>query len=408
MRKTSLGDGAVLADPEEMFASSDDLLVRIAVTGGGTGGHTSPILAVVDELRQRLGNGLALLWLGSKTGPEAGAAAARSIPFAVVPSAKLRRYADVRNLTELPLLPLGLAVALRELRRFRPAALLSTGGYVSLPPTVAAFILRIPILVHEQTALAGLATRLEGRLATRVAVSFPSSVRYFPSDRTVLSGNPVRREVMEGDRRKGLTMLGFDETLPVVYVTGGIQGAHALNRLVGECLEEMLRLAQVVHQCGHQPPGFDQDLSWLASLQGRLPPELRRRYVVRERIGHEIGHVYAAADLVVSRAGAGTVFELAAVGKPAVLIPLPGSASGEQRLNATALEKLGAAVVVDQRQLTATAFLDLLRELLANRERLSTMGERARRLYRPDAAAVLTETLLELAATKSGTLTKVL
>lgn len=400
MWNTSISEGRVFFEVGGMAVPLRSSVLRIAVTGGGTGGHTSPIVAVVDELRQRFPDRLALLWLGGRAGPEADAAAARNVPFIAVPAAKLRRYPDARNVSELPALPRGLVASLRELRRFGPAAIFSTGGYVSLPPTLAAYVLRIPILVHEQTALAGLASRIEGKLASRVAISFPSSAKFFPPSKVIISGNPVRREAIEGDRRRGFEILGFDESLPVVYVTGGIQGARALNRLVGHSLEHILRFAQVVHQCGRQPPGFDQDLLWLLGLRDQLPRELAGRYVVKERIGDEIGHVYAAADLVVGRAGAGTVFELAAVGKPALLVPLPGSASGEQRMNARALEALGAAVVVEQQSLTPRSLVDLLRDLLGDRAKLCAMGERARRLYRADAAAVLADLLLELAGAK--------
>jgi UDP-N-acetylglucosamine--N-acetylmuramyl-(pentapeptide) pyrophosphoryl-undecaprenol N-acetylglucosamine transferase len=403
-----MGDGTDSLEFEKMSVPSGNSLVRIAFAGGGTGGHTAPILAVVDELRQRFADRVELLWLGGRAGPEGEAALARRVAFVAVPAAKLRRYADVRNFTELPFVLAGLLLSLRELKRFGAQALLSTGGYVSLPPTLAAYLLRIPILVHEQTALAGLATRIEARLASRVAVSFPSSTEHFQSGKVFVSGNPVRKEVLEGDRQKGLAVLGFSNSSPVVYITGGIQGAHALNRVVGMCLQDLVVLAQVVHQCGRQPAGFEQDLPWLLSLRERLPPELRARYVVRERIREEIGHVYAAADLVIGRAGAGTVFELAAAGRPAVLVPLPGSAAGEQVLNARALEALGAAVVLEQQYLNPTSLLELLRGLLGDRQKLRSMGEKARRLYRPDAAEVLADVLVGLATGRARARTEVL
>ncbi len=385
---------------DSMSAIRKGTAFRIAVAGGGTGGHTAPIVAVVDELRQRYAGPLEVLWLGTRAGPEALAAASRSVPFVAVPAGKLRRYLDLRNVIDMLALPYGLWTSLALLRKFEPAVLFSSGGYVSFLPTLAACLLRVPILVHEQTAKAGLATRIEGRLADRVAVSFPSSEGHFPKGKVFFSGNPVRREAIEGRRSTGLALLGFKEDLPVVYVTGGIQGAHAINRVVGECLPELLAFAQVVHQCGRQPAGYQQDLPWLLSRIEGFSGEMARRYVVKERFGSEIGHIYAAADLVVGRAGAGTIFEVAAHGKPALFIPLPGSAAGEQRLNAAAMEALGAAVIVDQSRLSPQRLLADLRELLSDRDRLRAMGEKGRQLYRPDAAAVLADALLELGRAK--------
>ena len=251
-----------------------------------------------------------------------------------------------------------------------------------------------PLLVHEQVVVPGLANRLIARVAGRVAVSFAAAAAAFPPGKVVVTGNPVRPELLAGDRARGAAGFGLDPGVPLVYVTGGALGSHRINRVVGEALPRLLAAAQCVHQCGENP---HDDAGWLAGQAAALPEALRARYRVLPFVSEGLADLYAAAALVVGRAGGGTVTELAALGLPSVLIPLPGARGDEQTANARVLADAGAAVLLPERELTADRLVGLLGELLGDPARLRQMAERARGLARPDAAERLVDLVLELA-----------
>lgn len=364
----------------------------IVIAGGGTGGHTSPGLAVAALLRAR---GVPCAWVGSRHGVEARVVPAHGVSFHAVATGKLRRPWTWQNLPDLLVrVPAGVLGAWRLLGRLRPTAVLATGGYVAVPTVLAAALRRIPVVIHEQTAVAGLATRLTAPLGRRVAVTFPLT-RGLPRVRTVWTGNPLRPELRNGSRAGAQALFALDPALPVVYVTGGAQGAHRLNRTVGEVLPDLLVETQVIHQCGAQPT--TQDPAWLEARRQALPRQLQRRYVLRPWLGAELAHVYAAATLVVGRAGAGTVNECCQLGLPALYVPLPGARGGEQVANARAVEAVGGCRVLPQEELTPRRVLEEIRGLLAQPAALKEMGERARSLAVPDAAERLLALLLEVA-----------
>ena len=315
---------------------------RLVIAGGGTGGHVLPALAVVDELRRRERLG-ALLWIGSAGGVEREAAAGAGIPFRAIPTGKLRRYLSARTLVDAARIPLGVGAAWRSLRRFRPDVVFSTGGFVSVP-TVAAAARLAPILTHEQTAILGLATRINARFADVLAVSYDGTTPLASARhrRVVVTGNPVRTSLAAGDAARGLARWGFAADLPLLYVTGGARGASPLNERLAALLPDLLHHCQVLHQTG--PASANPDAANLARAREGWPPDLRRRYRVVEFLGDELADVYATASLVLGRAGAGTVAELAFLGKPAILVPLPGAGGDEQTRNARLLADAGAAV----------------------------------------------------------------
>jgi UDP-N-acetylglucosamine--N-acetylmuramyl-(pentapeptide) pyrophosphoryl-undecaprenol N-acetylglucosamine transferase len=270
----------------------------------------------------------------------------------------------------------------------------ATGGFVAVPTAVAAAVRRLPLLVHEQVVVPGLANRLIGRLADRVAVTFAASAGAFPPGKVVVTGNPIRPALRAGRRARGFERFALDPAVPLTYVTGGALGAHRVNRVVGAALAPLLSLTQVVHQCGDNAQG---DLAWLRGEGERLPPALRARYRVQALVGEELGDLYAAASLVVGRAGAGTVTELAALGLPAILVPLPGARGDEQTANARVLADAGAAVLLPERELTPERLVAEVEALLSDPARLRGMAERARGLATPDAAERLVDLVLDLA-----------
>ena len=378
--------------------------VRLIVTGGGTGGHTYPALTVVRALRARLSSvstGLDVLWVGATDSLESRVAAEAGIDFAAVATGKVRRSSNPlklvspANARDMARVPLGVAQARGIVAGFRPDVVLSTGGYVAVPVGLAAAMCRRPLVVHEQTVRLGLANRTLARVATRVAVSSESTVALLPESTrgtAVVTGNPVRPEVLSGRAERAVTALSldsFDPARPTVYVTGGAQGSAQINGLVCDILPWLLSGANVIHQCG------PAHLAGLHQRAAALPPAVSARYLLTGFVGAELPDVLALADLVISRSGAGTIAELTALGKAAILIPLASSAAGEQAHNAQYLAESGAAVAV-----VGEATPDRLREAVAPLLTGSVLREgiarRARALGRPDAAERLVDVLLDV------------
>lgn len=362
----------------------------MVIAGGGTGGHTSPGLAVATRLRERH---LTCAWIGSHSGVEARVVPARDVPYTAIPTGKLRRYWSWRNVADLLVnTPTGVVAAARALGRLRPRVVFATGGYVALPVVLAAALRRIPVVIHEQTAVPGLANRITGRFASRVAVTFPDTDGRFPPERVVVTGNPLRPELRSGARADAVKMFDLDPAAPLIYVTGGAQGAQRINRAVGEALVALLAQAQVIHQCGDSPATGDR--VWLEQRRAALPPALARRYTLKPWVGEELAGIYAAAALVIGRAGAGTVNECCHLGVPALYIPLPGASGDEQMANARVVERAGGCAVLPQAELTPARVVERVRELLADAAALKQMGDRARTVAVPDATERIVDLLL--------------
>jgi UDP-N-acetylglucosamine--N-acetylmuramyl-(pentapeptide) pyrophosphoryl-undecaprenol N-acetylglucosamine transferase len=290
--------------------------------------------------------------------------------------------------------PAGVAGAWRALGRLRPRAVFGTGGFVALPVVAAAALRGIPSVIHEQTAVPGLANRASAPFARRIAVTYADSVRHFSADKVVVTGNPMRPELRGGSREAGLARYGFEPHVPLVYVTGGAQGAHRINRAVGDALPALLEHAQIVHQCGDNPT--TGDLAWLRERRAALPSALAARYVVTPFIGAELADLFAAAWLVIGRAGAGTVNECCQLGLAALYVPLPGTSGDEQTANARLVANAGGAELLPQASLTAAVLAERVRALLTAPDRLKTMGERATTLAVPDAAERIADLLESL------------
>lgn len=378
---------------------------RLLVTGGGTGGHTYPALTAVRTLRARLlaeGRSLEVLWIGTPEGLEARVAPAEGIPFATVATGKIRRSSNPlkmispANIRDMARVPLGVLQARRIVKRFRPDVVLATGGYVAVPAGLAARMCRRPLVLHEQTVRLGLANRKLAGSAAAVAVSSESSLPLLPEavrGSAVVTGNPVRPEVLTGHPDKAVTALGlhgFERRLPTVYVTGGAQGAQQINNLVAEALPWLLERANVVHQAG--PDNVDA----LRQRAVALPPALAARYHLTGYVGPELPDVLALADVVISRSGAGTIAELTALGVPAVFVPLASSAGNEQAHNAAHLQDAGAAMSLSG-DVTLPALQNAVGPLLTDPGLRAAMAAQARAHGRPDAAERLVDVVLSVA-----------
>ncbi|WP_406072133.1 UDP-N-acetylglucosamine--N-acetylmuramyl-(pentapeptide) pyrophosphoryl-undecaprenol N-acetylglucosamine transferase [Streptomyces sp. NBC_01020] len=379
---------------------------RLLVTGGGTGGHTYPALTAIRTLQGRLadaGSTLDVLWIGTADGLEARVAPAEGIEFKTVSTGKIRRSSNplkmlsAANVRDMARVPLGVAQARSIVSAFHPDVVLATGGYVAVPAGLAARLCRRPLVLHEQTVRLGLANRKLASFATRIAVSSESSLPLLPDSvrgAAVVTGNPIRPEVLAGHADKALQALElqeFDRRLPTVYVTGGAQGSQQINELVKAVLPWLLGHANVIHQCG---PANVEELRRDAAV---LSPELAGRYHLTGFVGPELPDVLALADVVISRSGAGTLAELTALGKPAVFIPLASSAGNEQAHNARHLEEARAAVAL-LGEPTGANLRDAVGPLLTDPARREVMAERARAHGRPDAADRLVDVILSAAS----------
>jgi UDP-N-acetylglucosamine--N-acetylmuramyl-(pentapeptide) pyrophosphoryl-undecaprenol N-acetylglucosamine transferase len=368
-------------------------MIRVVIAGGGTGGHTSPGLAVAAVLRAR---GADCIWIGSRDGIEARCVPDAQIRYYAIPTGKLRRYWSWRNLSDLAIgVPSGLVRAFSLLRSLDPDIVFATGGFVALPVVLAAAVRRLPVVIHEQTAVPGLANRIAARFASVVALTYAEGSAGLPARRCVLVGNPLRPELRGGSRERAAARFGLDPAEPLVYVTGGAQGAHRINRVVGEALPGLLELAQIVHQCGDNPHTADH--AWLLARRAELPAHHAARFHPVPYVGSELADIYAAAHLVIGRAGAGTVNECCQLGLPAVYIPLPGASGDEQTVNARLVESVGGCVILPQADLTADRLLATVGGLLKDPGELSRMGARARARGISDAAERLADLIAETA-----------
>jgi UDP-N-acetylglucosamine--N-acetylmuramyl-(pentapeptide) pyrophosphoryl-undecaprenol N-acetylglucosamine transferase len=367
--------------------------LRLAVAGGGTGGHTYPALTTITAIAEELaeqGAPLDVTWYGTNSGLEARVSRQHDVPFRPIAAGKVRRSlrpgALARNALDLARVPVGVVQAVAHLVRHRRDVVLVTGGYTAVPLGLAAFLTRTPLVMHEQITTLGLANRLLARVATDVALTHPGSLEHLPRRaraRATITGNPTRPALMTGRASKARAAHGLDPYLPLLYVTGGAQGSVQINRLVAGALPELLEHCQVLHQAG------PDNVTTARANVSELPPSLADRYHLVPYVAEGLEDVFAAADLVVSRAGAGTIAELTALGKPSVLIPLVPTAGDEQQNGAEAMADAGAAVALVGAEATPPRLVEALLPLLKDSGRRQEMSTCAARLGRPDAAAAL-------------------
>lgn len=330
-----------------------------------------------------------ILYVGSAQGMEVDIVARYGLPFRGIAAGGLRGLAPWTVARNLGRLALGLIQAWRLVGHFRPDVILATGGYVCAPLVVAGWLRRVPSLIYLPDIEPGLAIRFLARFAARVAVSLEAARAFLPASKVVVTGYPVRRELLETDKLAARHRLGLQEGERTLLVFGGSQGAHRINQAVCQVAAQLAELCQVIHISGPADEG------WLQQRRERLPRHLRRRYRVYPYLHEEMPQALAAADLAVARAGAATLGEFPALGLPSILVPYP-YAGAHQARNARILAEAGAAVVIADAELNGPALLSWVEELLGDQEALSRMGANARRLARPEAAARIAEELQRL------------
>ena len=366
--------------------------LRVLLTGGGTGGHVYPALAVAASAAE---TGTAeFRYVGTAGGMEADIVRAAGLPFTAVQAGAVRGRTPIGAAIGLARTVRGIAEARAVIRRFRPDVVLATGGFVCVPVVLAARLSAVPSVVYLPDLRPGWAVRLLARVAAAVAVSFEEVRPFVPGRRVVVTGYPVRPELLRWTRPRARRSLGFPEDEPVLLVMGGSRGARTINEAVTRGLERLLTAAWVIHATG------TRDYPLVAAGLERLPDGLRTRYRVYPYLDSELAPCLAAASLVAARAGASTLGELPAVGAPGLLVPYP-HAGAHQWLNARFLAERGAARIVEDAAARHGALVEMALALLGNRAELAAMAEAARRLARPDAAARLFQLAAEVAQSPS-------
>jgi UDP-N-acetylglucosamine--N-acetylmuramyl-(pentapeptide) pyrophosphoryl-undecaprenol N-acetylglucosamine transferase len=353
-----------------------------------TGGHHNSALVVAEELRKR---GYEVVWFGhkftmwgdKKSGAEYREVRKAGFEFIEIKAGKFHRTYHPLKLARLPF---GFWQSFYYLLKFKPSLVLSFGGYLAAPVVLAGWFLRVPSMTHEQTVVSGLANRLISRLAKKVFVSWETSLPHFPPKKVILSGLPLRPEIFSQEKGR----FDFKNKLATIYLTGGKQGSHWLNQAAEEVLTEILQDYNLIHQCGES--SLHDDLSYLRKKKSNLMPKLKNRYLVQAYFDpKEVGQILASANLVISRAGAHTVYEMVALGKPAIFIPLPWSFQDEQTKNAQILVAAGQAEILPQSQLDGKNLLRVMRTMMKNLSRYEAAAPKTRELIKLEATKIIVE-----------------
>lgn len=324
---------------------------KIVLTGGGTAGHVTPNIALIPRLQEL---GYEVHYIGTHKGMERELIEAVNIPYHPISSGKLRRYFDLKNFTDPFRVLKGYSDAYRIMKKLKPDVVFSKGGFVSAPVVAAAHQLKIPSILHESDMTPGLANKLCGRYATKFCCNFPETLNHLPKDKAVHTGTPIRQELREGSREKGLKFTGLNSNKPIILIMGGSLGAVKVNDAVRAVLDDLLEDFQIIHLCGK-----DKVSEAHKNIKG---------YVQYEFISAELPDLLACTDLVISRAGANAISEFLALRIPNVLIPLSKEASrGDQILNAKSFTKQGFSAMIEEEDITPKALLALIRHTYEDR-----------------------------------------
>lgn len=321
---------------------------KIVMTGGGTAGHVTPNIALIPSLREA---GYEISYIGSYEGIEKRLIEEQNIPYYGISSGKLRRYFDSKNFTDPFKVVKGLAQAVSLLKKIKPDIVFSKGGFVSVPVVLAAKICHIPAIIHESDITPGLANKIAIPGATKVCCNFPETLKYLPKEKAVFTGSPIRQELLSGNADAALTFCKLPaKSKPVLLIIGGSTGSKVINTIVRASLPTLLKNYLVIHLCGKN--NLD------ASLEGMAG------YVQLEYAGKELADLFALSDIVISRAGANAIFELLALRKPNILIPLSAAASrGDQILNANSFKNSGYSYVLEEEKLSMETLQNAIAEV---------------------------------------------
>jgi len=371
--------------------------MRILVSGGGTGGHIYPALAVATQLQQIYKADI--LYLGSDDGLETQLVPAAGFRMATIQAGKLQRYVSWKTVKGIARVPVGMAQAIGIIREFRPDVTFTSGGYVAVPAGLATRLQGAPLLLHQQDVPPNLSNKLIAPLATRISIAFADSRRYFPAGKTLLLGNPIRQEILDIRQvsvQQARTTLGFAPDLPLLLVTGGSQGARHLNQVVAQSLPALLKFCQVLQISGQKL--FDETQVLADSVIADLDDATKQRYRLVPYLSDDMPMALQAAELVVCRAGAATLSELAILGKASILVPLPPAlGSSPQEINADTFGNAHAAQVIRNIDLKLESLIDRVQYILNSPAQLLAMTSALKSFAKPLATQQIVEMIVKLA-----------
>ncbi|MEK7195096.1 MAG: UDP-N-acetylglucosamine--N-acetylmuramyl-(pentapeptide) pyrophosphoryl-undecaprenol N-acetylglucosamine transferase [Patescibacteria group bacterium] len=375
---------------------------KILLTGGGSGGHVYPLVAVAEELKNvGKANGyiVDLFYIGPRD-KYLELIGRSGVEIRTIIAGKIRRYFSPENFIDVFKLILAIPSALFRVYFIMPDVIFSKGGTGALPVVIAGWFYGIPIMIHDSDAVPGLTNIASGHLAERIALSFRGATRYFKEEKTAWVGTPIRKEMLEDvpDKKTAKEFLKFDAKVPLTLVIGGSQGAEKINEFIVTNLLDILKETQLLHNTGPSNYAGVEKLS-VAALSEVKDKKISGRYKAVSYIDHveDMKTVLSAVDLVICRAGGNTITELAAFGRPAILIPLEESANGHQKENAYEFAGAGAAVVIEENNLLPSIFMSQFRSIIGNPETLREMSAAAKNFFKPGAAEVIAKELFTIA-----------
>lgn len=359
---------------------------KIILAGGGTGGHIYPAIAIASGIKQIYPDA-DILFVGTSKGLERELVGKVGFPLKTIRVAGFKRKLSLDTLLSMKELALGSVDSIRLISKVKPDLVIGTGGYVSGPVLLFASLLGVPTIIHEQNVKPGVTNRILSRFVDKIAVSFSDSMQYFPKDKTVLTGNPIRKEIVQGNRREALKSFGLSSDIPVVLCFGGSQGAARLNKAIIHVIQQIheTKKFQLIHITGKNH--YEKTRNILANKG--IDPDKSGHIILRPYI-YEMGKAYMASDLIISRAGALSISEINLCGKPAILIPLPTAANKHQDYNAQSLKKNGAGIIISDRDLTGQSLLATIENIIFDKKKLLDMSKASKALSKPDALEKIT------------------
>jgi UDP-N-acetylglucosamine--N-acetylmuramyl-(pentapeptide) pyrophosphoryl-undecaprenol N-acetylglucosamine transferase len=371
--------------------------IHVVLTGGGSGGHIYPLLAVAEDIQKWAADSsrdCTITYMGP-VDSYTGLFTERGIAVQSIVSGKLRRYFSFENFLDAPKFFIGFFEAVFKLYFCMPDVVFSKGGTGAFPVVLAARFYRIPVAIHESDAKPGLTNLVSSHFAQKIFVSFPSAAEYFDPRKTEVTGTPVRRELLENRTTKDVARetLGFASSAPLIFIYGGSQGSTRINNYILENLPELIEETQILHQTGTANFPEVEKLSQVALLGASF----KNRYQAVPYLTDNLRTAFDAADLVVMRAGSATLFEVAAFGKPAIIIPLSDSANDHQKANAYVFVRSGAAIVIEELNLLPGIFTSEVKKILSDTALQEKMGAAVKQFFVPDAADKIGEGILKLA-----------
>jgi UDP-N-acetylglucosamine--N-acetylmuramyl-(pentapeptide) pyrophosphoryl-undecaprenol N-acetylglucosamine transferase len=366
--------------------------MRIAIAGGGTGGHVFPGIAVAKKLQKEIDD-ISVMFIGTPEGIEANVVPKEGFDISFIRSEGIVGRSISERLRSTAKVPLSFKDSYKILKKFKPDIVLGVGGYCSGPVLLAACMMKIPTIIHEQNTIPGLTNKILGKFVDLVAVTYYESIGFFPKDKTHLTGNPVRDDILQGNRERGYRTFRLDKNLFTIFVFGGSSGAHKINNSMCESLvylKDFKDHLQFLHQTGEKDFDFVREFYHKHGFKGTVIP-----------FTYDMGDAYAVADLVISRAGATTLAELTACGKPAILVPYPYAAGDHQRGNAEKLWDLGASQMILDKELNGRSLFLMIKQLFDHPDIMTEMEKVSRTIGKPEAIQKIVELIIRLVKSKN-------